>query len=129
MGATTVALMNNSGANPHAAIELYGREVLPKLRRSEALGVSGGPPDAEAAGAEAARIGGEVAPLSDDPAREPLAEAGQGEGEGFEQAEQRLEEIAEHGDQHRFPDRDVRAPEEREGIERGDADQPIPSNE
>ncbi len=36
LGATTVALMNNSGANPHAAIEVYGREVLPKL------GASGG---------------------------------------------------------------------------------------
>jgi hypothetical protein len=32
MGATTVALMNNSGADPHAAIEVYGREVLPVLR-------------------------------------------------------------------------------------------------
>ncbi len=31
MGATTVALMNNSGADPHAAIEVYGREVLPRL--------------------------------------------------------------------------------------------------
>ena len=31
MGATTVALMNNSGADPHAAIDVYGREVLPKL--------------------------------------------------------------------------------------------------
>jgi coenzyme F420-dependent glucose-6-phosphate dehydrogenase len=31
MGATTVALMNNSGADPHAAIEVYGREVLPAL--------------------------------------------------------------------------------------------------
>jgi coenzyme F420-dependent glucose-6-phosphate dehydrogenase len=34
MGATTVALMNNSGADPHAAIEVYGREVLPRLSRS-----------------------------------------------------------------------------------------------
>jgi len=31
MGATTVALMNNSGADPHGAIEVYGRDVLPKL--------------------------------------------------------------------------------------------------
>lgn len=31
MGATTVVLMNNSGADPHAAIDVYGREVLPKL--------------------------------------------------------------------------------------------------
>ena len=36
LGETTVALMNNSGANPHGAIELYGREVLPKLSQSPA---------------------------------------------------------------------------------------------
>jgi hypothetical protein len=90
------------------------------------------PPDdaeADAAGAEAAQIGGDVEPLSDDPALEPLAEAGQGESEGFEQAERRLEEIAEHGDQHRFPDRDVRDPEDRKSIERGEADQAIPPDE
>jgi coenzyme F420-dependent glucose-6-phosphate dehydrogenase len=34
MGATTVALMNNSGVDPHAAIEIYGRSVLPRLARS-----------------------------------------------------------------------------------------------
>ncbi|HVY97119.1 MAG TPA: TIGR03557 family F420-dependent LLM class oxidoreductase [Solirubrobacterales bacterium] len=34
LGATTVALMNNSGADPHAAIEVYGRQVLPKLGAS-----------------------------------------------------------------------------------------------
>ena len=56
--------------------------------------------EAEAAAAEAARIGGEVAPLSDDPAREPLEEAGQGEAEGFEQAEELLIEHASHGDMH-----------------------------
>jgi coenzyme F420-dependent glucose-6-phosphate dehydrogenase len=32
LGATTVALMNNSGADPHAAIDTYAREVLPRLR-------------------------------------------------------------------------------------------------
>jgi coenzyme F420-dependent glucose-6-phosphate dehydrogenase len=32
LGATMVALMNNSGADPHAAIETYGRAVLPRLR-------------------------------------------------------------------------------------------------
>jgi len=83
----------------------------------------------EAAEAEARRIGGEVTPMSDDPAREPLEEAGQGEAEGFEQAERRLEDIAAHGDQHRFPDRDVPEPEEREGIERGEADEAIPPDE
>ena len=34
MGATTVALMNNSGADPQAAIAVYAHEVLPKLSRS-----------------------------------------------------------------------------------------------
>jgi hypothetical protein len=85
--------------------------------------------EAEAAAAEAAQIGGKVAPLNDDPAREPLEEAGEGEAEGFEQAERRLQEIAEHGDQHRFPDRDVGEPEDRESVERGEADQPIPPDE
>ncbi len=33
MGATTVALMNNSGADPMAAIETYGHKVLPRLLR------------------------------------------------------------------------------------------------
>lgn len=83
----------------------------------------------QAAEAEARRIGGAVTPLSEDPAREPLEEAGEGEAEGFEQAERRLEDIAAHGDQHRFPDRDVRDAEEREGIERGEADEAIPPDE
>jgi coenzyme F420-dependent glucose-6-phosphate dehydrogenase len=34
LGATTVALMNNSGADPHAAIEVYARSVLPRLSGS-----------------------------------------------------------------------------------------------
>ena len=75
---------------------------------------------------EAGSIGGKVEPLSDDPALEPLEEAGQGESEGFEQAERRLEEIAEHGDEHRFPDRDVPGPEELETAERGEADEAAP---
>lgn len=60
--------------------------------------------ETEAAAAEAGDIGG--SPTSD-PAQEqpseaerPLAEAGQGEAEGFEQAEQELIEHASHGDQH-----------------------------
>jgi coenzyme F420-dependent glucose-6-phosphate dehydrogenase len=32
MGATTVALMNVSGADPHGALGVYGRAVLPELR-------------------------------------------------------------------------------------------------
>ncbi|HYP48379.1 MAG TPA: hypothetical protein VEQ61_07040, partial [Thermoleophilaceae bacterium] len=33
MGATIVMLPNNSGADPLAAIEVYGEKVLPALRR------------------------------------------------------------------------------------------------
>lgn len=58
--------------------------------------------EAAEAAAEAARIGGspseEDAGLSE--AERPLAEAGQGESEGFEQAEEELIEHASHGDQH-----------------------------
>jgi len=32
MGATVVALMNVSGVDPHGALGVYGREVLPQLR-------------------------------------------------------------------------------------------------
>ena len=62
----------------------------------------------EAAAAEAARIGGrpsdEPPPEDDealeDPAQRPLAEAGEGESEGFEEAERELIDHASHGDQH-----------------------------
>lgn len=62
--------------------------------------------EADKAAAEAAAIGGrpssEPPPseATDDPAQRPLAEAGEGEAEGFEQAEQELVEHASHGDQH-----------------------------
>lgn len=85
--------------------------------------------EAEAAAAEAAAIGGRIAPLSADPAREPLEEAGEGESEGFEQAERALRDIAEHGDQRRFPGRDAPPPEERGSVEYGEADQAIPADE
>lgn len=82
--------------------------------------------EAEAAAAEAAQVGG-VAPIeSDDPAQQPLIEAGQGESEGFELAEKRLQDIASHGDEHRFPDRDAPPAEDREEVERGEADQSSP---
>jgi hypothetical protein len=57
------------------------------------------------AAAEAAQIGGrtssEPPPVEGvDEAQRPLVEAGQGEAEGFELAEQELIEHASHGDQH-----------------------------
>jgi hypothetical protein len=61
--------------------------------------------EAEAAAAEAAAIGGSVSsepPSQEEPdeATRPLAEAGQGEAEGFEEAERELIEHASHGDEH-----------------------------
>jgi hypothetical protein len=95
-------------------------EVLAERRKVEE--------EAEAAAAEAGQVGG-VAPIeSDDPAQQPVIEAGEGESEGFELAEQRLRDIASHGDEHRFPDRDLPPPEDRERAERGEADQAIPAD-
>jgi hypothetical protein len=60
----------------------------------------------EAAAAEAAAIGGKITydpPDGEDkvdPSEAPLIEAGEGESEGFELAEQELEEHASHGDMH-----------------------------
>lgn len=62
--------------------------------------------EADQAGAEAGAIGGRVSSEPEpvdgapDESQRPLAEAGQGEAEGFEQAEQDLVEHASHGDQH-----------------------------
>jgi len=79
--------------------------------------------EAEAAAAEAGEIGGEVPKDTDDPAQQPLIEGGEGEAEGFELAEQQLEDTAGHGDEHRFPDRDVPPPEDAEDAEFGEADE------
>lgn len=86
--------------------------------------------EAEAAAAEAAGIGGEVAKDSEDPAEQPLIEGGEGEAEGFELAERDLEDIASHGDQHRFPDNVPSPPEEQsdDGVY-GESDEAIPEDE
>jgi hypothetical protein len=83
----------------------------------------------EAAAAEAARIGGEVRRDEEDPARQPLAEAGEGEAEGFELAERDLEDIASHGDQHRFPGNVPPPPEAATGAVYGEPDQEIHEEE
>jgi hypothetical protein len=60
--------------------------------------------ESDRAAAEAGAIGGSTTsepPLEEvDEAERPLAEAGQGEAEGFELSEQELVEHASHGDQH-----------------------------
>jgi hypothetical protein len=83
----------------------------------------------EEAALEASRIGGDAPRDATDPADQPLAEAGEGESEGFEIAEQELEDIASHGDQHRFPDSAAGQPEEPQPAEYGEADEEIPADE
>ncbi|HEY2717968.1 MAG TPA: hypothetical protein VGI73_17285 [Solirubrobacterales bacterium] len=82
----------------------------------------------EEAALEAARIGGEAPRDAEDPAEQPLAEAGEGEAEGFELAEKDLEDIASHGDQHRFPDTAAGEPEEPQRAEYGEPDEEIPAD-
>ena len=83
----------------------------------------------DAAAAEAARIGGVVPRDEEDPAKQPLAEAGEGESEGFELAEKDLEDIASHGDRRGFPQDVPSPPEQRSQAEYGEADQEIKEDE
>jgi hypothetical protein len=86
--------------------------------------------DEEAAAArEAAGIGGNVPADTDDPAEAPLLEGGEGESEGFELAEKDLKDIAEHGDEHRFPDGMSQPEEPQDPDEYGEADEAIPPDE
>lgn len=68
----------------------------------------------EAAGSEAARIGGRSGMEDMDEAERSAAEHGGGEAEGFEQAEELLEAQATHGDPSVDPLRDAPAVEEEE---------------
>lgn len=71
-----------------------------------------------AAAAEAGHIGGRVNPQVDDPAMDPVYEAGGGEQEGWEAAEDELIENASHGNGGANPVRDAFTPE-RESDESG----------
>jgi len=83
--------------------------------------------EAEAAAAEARRIGGPAPDDQvDDPAERPLVEGGEGVAEGFELAEEELIDNASHGDQKRFPDRDAGSPEEPTDAAFGEPDEEIP---
>jgi hypothetical protein len=80
--------------------------------------------EADAAAAEAGAIGGR-APENADPERRPVEEAGGGESEGFEQAEEDLREHTEHGYQAPSPTETAFTPEQEsdeETIERAEAD-------
>lgn len=80
------------------------------------------------AGAEAAEIGGRKPDYAgaDDEAQRPLAEAGEGESEGFEQAEADLVDEASHAENRHEPKRDAFTGEvesDEAGAVYGDADQ------
>jgi hypothetical protein len=76
--------------------------------------------EADAAAHEAAGVGGR-APGDKDPARRPVDEAGGGEAEGFEQAEEDLRANAEHGELGpRDPNRDAFTPEEESDVAGGE---------
>ncbi|MDQ2629417.1 MAG: hypothetical protein M3Y75_00380, partial [Actinomycetota bacterium] len=83
--------------------------------------------EAEAAAAEAAKIGGPAPddPV-DDPAERPVIEGGEGVAEGFELAEEELIDNAAHGDRKRFPNRDAGSPEEPTETAFGEPDEEIP---
>lgn len=84
-----------------------------------------------AAAAEAARIGGSVAPEVEDPAMKPVYQAGGGEQDGWEAAEAELIENASHGDGRGDPGRDAFTAElesDRSGAVYGEADE-TPSTE
>jgi uncharacterized protein (UPF0548 family) len=75
-----------------------------------------------AAEREAAEIGGR-APADGDPARRPVEEAGGGEAEGFEAAEQALRDHAEHRDAGGNPKYDRPPPEpDAADVEYGEPD-------
>ena len=78
----------------------------------------------DAAAAEAGRIGGVAGDEDLDPAQRPVIEAGGGEAEGFEQAEEALIEHASHGDQQSAHAvlHDARAPERESTAEDAEAD-------
>jgi len=80
--------------------------------------------EAERAASEAGHIGGGSGRPPADPAEAPVEEAGGGEAEGFEQAEELLIEHASHGDSHAAHAvlRDRTPSEEYDGRTDGDAD-------
>lgn len=80
--------------------------------------------EAEAAAREAGRIGGPGSPEAVDEEDQPLAEAGGGVAEGFEEAEQDLIEHASHGEPAPDPSDEAFEPEldEEEDVDRGSRD-------
>jgi hypothetical protein len=149
--ATAPAAASPTAATPAAAgpplaaapLETPGPSVTPPrspesdVERAERAGTAGADPgevpdddvliarEESAAAAEAARIGGPAPADTSDPAMEPVYEAGGGEQEGWEAAEEDLVENASHGGGGGNPIRDALTPElesDRSGASYGEAD-------
>jgi hypothetical protein len=88
----------------------------PLLRREE-----------RAAAAEAGEIGGPAPDTQGDEADRPVEEAGGGEAEGFETAEQELAEQASHGEGRWMPEADAFEPEDRAEQTHGEPDEVDPT--
>lgn len=85
----------------------------------------------EAAAAEAGSIGGPSPDYEGDEADRPLAESGEGEAEGFEEAERELIESAGHGDARFVPDANASEGEVESDLstaEYGEADEAEPED-
>src|SRR5256885_1650820 len=81
-----------------------------------------------AAAAEAGQIGGPTPETEGDEASRPLEEAGEGEAEGFEQAERGLGEQASHGENRSDPEADAFPAEEAPSTEsHGEPDEVDPT--
>lgn len=86
--------------------------------------------ETDAAAAEAGEIGGKRPDEQPDSADVPVKEAGGGESEGFEEAEELLEERAQHQDPGGDPLADQGEPEaERDDAAHGEADRVEPADE
>ncbi len=82
--------------------------------------------ETQAAAAEAREIGGPAPDTDADPAFRPVEEAGGGEAEGFEMAEDALRRQASHEDSGSSPTQDAftgEAESDRSGAEYGEADE------
>jgi hypothetical protein len=82
--------------------------------------------EVEAAAAEAGKIGGPAPDTDADPAGRPVEEAGGGESEGFEMAEDALRRQASHEDSGTSPTQDAftgEAESDRSGADYGEADE------
>ena len=89
------------------------------------------PTEAELAAQEAGAIGGHTPAQEGDPAEAAVSEAGGGEAEGFEEAEQLLQDNASHGDGGADPASDAFTGEvesDEAGAEYGEAAEPRPSD-